>query len=377
MTLYKSSSTPNIIECSNEKRENKNYKEHLTSILYPNNQLNLTKYKKKRNYIINNYQTPSTPAPNAYNISRNLLNPQKGKTILERHKILFHSKEDPQFPKLKDEFDLIVEKGQKTMNLKLENEKNLFKQKINMIKGNTSRAYKNIKIWERWDKNRRNNMDFGRVKKFIDYRKRKFEIQKENKEKIEKEYEELSNALLLEKGYGDPSGIKSINYTLVEESSPKYSIKGRNIPRVSSYDVDLQKLFLNENKEAFDAFINEQMTRPLPDFNYVKPNIPNIIFGKDIRFERTKQYIGSENLFKDGIFSPKTQEYFFKKESLSNKAKRTNFADEKVSPSPAEYKIKGQFENIAEKGKKISENRFRIRNKEINKKETKDILEEE
>ena len=119
------------------------------------------------------------------------------------------------------------------------------------------------------------------------------------------------------------------------------------------------------------------MTRPLPDFNYVKPNIPNIVFAKDNRFERTKKYIGSDNLFKDGIFSPKTQEYFFKKEFLSNMAKRTNFADEKVSPSPAEYKIKGQFETIAEKGKKISENRIKIRNKEINKKENKDIPQEE
>ena len=376
LTLYKSSSTPNIISSSNENRENQNYKEHLTSILYPNNQLNITKYKEKRNYIINNYPTPSTPAPNAYNISRNLLNPQKGKTILERHKLETHSKEDPQFPKFKDEFDLIVEKGQKTMNLKLENEKNLFKQKINMIKGNTARAYKNIKIWERWDKNRKNIIDFGHVKKFIDYRKRKLEIQKENKEKIEKEYEELSNALLFEKGHGESPEIKSINYSLVEESSPKYSIKGRNIPRSSSYDTDLQKLFLNENKETFNAFINDQMTRPLPDFNYVKPNIPNIVFAKENRFERTKKYIGSDNLFKDGIFSPKTQEYFFKKEFLSNMAKRTNFADEKVSPSPAEYKIKGQFETIAEKGKKISENRIKIRNKEINKKENKDIPQE-
>ena len=39
------------------------------------------------------------------------------------------------------------------------------------------------------------------------------------------------------------------------------------------------------------------------------------------------------------------------------------------TPSPAEYKIKSTFEIIAEKGKKISENRKRIQMKEILEKE--------
>ena len=381
LTLYKSSSTPNIFDPLKENREYQKYKTQLSSILYPNNMKNISQYIKKRNFIINNFPTPSTPAPNAYNVSRNLLNPKSGKTILERHPLIDHSKDEqePQYIKFKDEFDFIVERGNKTQILKLENVNNINKQKINnMVKANTSRIYKNIKIWEKWDKNRKNIINYGHIKKFLDDRKKKFELQKENIENIEKEKkqkEDFSKTLFLEKGYGIPSEINNINYSLVEESSPKYSIRGKYTPYASSYGSDFKKLFLNESEEIMNLITKEQMARPLPDYNYIRPKNPNIVFSRANRFETSKKFIGSDNLFKNGIFSPKTQEYFFIKESLSNRARRTTFGDEKnKSPSPAEYKIKGEFEKIFEKGKNISDNRDKIKRKKINKQETKNIL---
>ena len=368
-TLYKSSSTPNLNILSDENKEILNsYKDHLSNILYPKNHENINKYIKKRNYIIKHYPTPSTPGPNAYNISQNLLNPNRGKSILERHKLIDHSKVDPQLPYFKDEFDLIVERAQKTMMLNLDNEKKNKQINENIIKENTPITYKNEKIWEKWDKNRKNIINYGPIKKFLDGRKRNLELQKENQVKIEsekKQLEDLSKALSLEKGYGDPSEIKHINYSLVEESSPKYSIKGKNMPHISNYDDDFEKIFINEDKEVLNAIIQEKMTRPLPDFNYIRPKLPNIVFSRANRFEKIKKFLGSDDLFKDGIFTPKTQQSFFKKEPLSNQGKRTVFVDYKnKSPSPAEYKIKGEFEIIAEKGKKISDDRNKIKIKE-------------
>ena len=72
------------------------------------------------------------------------------------------------------------------------------------------------------------------------------------------------------------------------------------------------------------------------------------------------------NLFQDGNFGLKTQENFSCKEPLSFPVNRDSIYRKcKISPSPADYKIKSSFEIIAEKGKKISENREKIKQKEI------------
>ena len=111
---------------------------------------------------------------------------------------------------------------------------------------------------------------------------------------------------------------------------------------------------------------NSQLNRPLPNANYVKPRLPRIIFNKAERFsEKIKEYEGSMDLFKDGVFGLKTQDNFSNKEPYSNLSKREGINQKtQNSPSPADYKIKSSFEIIAEKGKKISEIREKIRMKE-------------
>lgn len=215
----------------------------------------------------------------------------------------------------------------------------------------------------------------GRIKEFIDYRKQKLNDHNENIIKINEEKEqirEISRAILLKKGYEDPSLIKNINYSLVEESSPKYTIKGKNLQKNINFQ-DYGSLLFNENEEPMNLIINSQLNRPLPNLNYVRPKLPSISFSKAERFKTIKkEYESSTFLFKDGIFSPKTQEDFFLKEPFSGKAQRTFFSNKKeITPSPAEYKIKSSFELIAEQGKKISENKKRIQIKEMKEMERK------
>ena len=363
LKLFKSSSMPNMLVLANKsKTEQDFHNDRLMNILYPKNHEYMTKYKKKRKYIIENMPKTPTPGPNAYNVSTNMLDPRKGASILERRKPIEYPRADPLLPNFKDEFDQIVERGLKTAGIQ-----KFFRPRFrDTIKEKDIGSYKDDKIWKKWENNRKNVLNQGRIKKFLDYRKHKFDIQKENQEKIneeKKQIEEITRALLIKKGYGDPSEVKNINYSQVEESSPKYSIKGRNYPRTKSYE-DLGSFFLNESEEVLNAIINEQMNRPLPDLNFVRPKLPGFIFSKADRFAKTRDYGENVILFKDGIFGQKTQEYFFLKEPLSNKANRTVFGDPKnISPSPAQYRIKGSFEILAEKGKKISDRRDYIKNK--------------
>ena len=367
LKLFKSSSTPNMFAFSNKGKTDQDfYREHLANVLYPKNKIYLSKYNKKRDYIIQNMPAPQTPGPNAYNISTNILDPKRGAIILERRKPIEVPKADPQYPDFKDEFDLIVLNAQKTAGIE-----KFYRPRFREIEREPDPgAYNDSKIWKKWEKNKKILKKSGRLKKFLDERKEKLIAQQKNEQKIiedKKEIEEISRAISIQKGYGDPSELKTINYNLVEESSPKYSIKGKNIPKTTSYD-DLGNMFLNESEEVINAIVNEQMTRPLPDFNYVRPRLPGIVFSRAERFKSSPKYEGSELLFPEGVFLRKTQTDFFNKQQMSNNAQRTVFGNTKKDwPSPAQYKIKGSFEIIAEKGKEISDRRDEIRNKEKNK----------
>ena len=183
-------------------------------------------------------------------------------------------------------------------------------------------------------------------------------------EEIKEQNEEIKNLrreILIRKGFEDPCEIKSINYSLVEESSPKYTIKGK-----SKYNFG--QIGTNEKDDTDESIINSQLNSPLPDLNKVKPKFPNIVFNKAERFNyKTKYYEGSLDLFKDGNFSLRTKENFSHVEPYSLSSRREAFKQKmniSPSPSPADYIIKSPFEIIAENGKKISEQRAKIKNNE-------------
>ena len=203
------------------------------------------------------------------------------------------------------------------------------------------------------------------MKIFLDYCRQKEIEHGENMRKIEEQNDEIRKIrreILIKKGYSDPAEIKSINYSLVEESSPKYSMKGRSMPKTKVDNEEVGNLLLGQNLEMIEYIRNAQINRPLPNINYVKPNYPSIIFNKAERFiNSNKPYEGSMDLFKDGIFAPKTQEDFRSKGTFPQNEKRGLVFQNSNSPSPCDYKIKSSFDIIAEEGKKISEIRKKIK----------------
>ena len=366
LKLFKSSSTPNLLVSSltDENKNEKDFnKQRFCEVVYPKNKSHMEHYTKKRDYLSKNKKYSETPGPNAYDIRTNILDPNKGPFILERRKMIEYPRDDPSYPDFKDEFEIIAEKAEK-YRTKEKFYKPRFKE---IVREKDPGPYPDQEIWKKWEKNKLNLEKSGRIKDFIEYRKQKLNEHNENLIKINEEKDqirEISRAILLKKGYEDPALLKDINYSLVEESSPKYTIKGKIIHKNVNYE-DYGKL-LFDNEENMNAIKLEQLNRPLPDLNYVRPKLPNISFNKAERFKKNKEYEGSIYLFKDGIFAPKTQEDFFLKEPFSGKAQRTFFGGKKdITPSPAEYKIKSSFELIADQGKKISENRKRIKMREM------------
>ena len=185
---------------------------------------------------------------------------------------------------------------------------------------------------------------------------------KDQKEEIQK----LRREILVRKGYEDENGPKSINYSLVEDSSPKFTIKGKYSSMFPLKDKnDISNLFPG-NTEMIELIKNSQLNRPLPNVNVVKPKLPNIIFNKAERFEnKNKEYEGSLDLFKDGVFGLKTQNNFSNKELYSHSTRRDSmYQNTQKCQSPSFYKIKSSFDIIAEKGQKISEIRDKIRIRE-------------
>ena len=368
LKLMKSSSSPNFLRSSlTEEDENEFEKalnrERFCNIIFPKHKNYVEKFEKRRKLIIQNKQYSDTPGPNAYDIRGNIYDPKKGPYILGKRKDIIFTKIDPSFPDYKDEFEVLVEKAEKSP------KKRFFRPRFrDIIREKDPGPYPDQKIWEKWEKNKLSNENTKILRKFFDYRKQKKDDSIENLKKIEEineEMKEIRRNNLIKKGYEDPAIIKNINYSLVEEASPKYTIKGKRRQRNYSNE-DFGYIMLGDNENMLEIIKNEQLNRPLPDLNVVKPKLPSIIFTKAERFHKEKSE--PENitfLFKDGVFAPKTQEDFFKKEPFSRTAKRSFMCVDKKddSPSPAEYKIKSTFEKIAENGKKISEVHKKIREK--------------
>ena len=189
----------------------------------------------------------------------------------------------PNYPDHKDEFEKLVEKNKRRANIIRE-----FKPRFQIItKEKMQPAYNDQEIWKKWEFNKENFKQKGHLKTFLDYCKQKEMEHILNMQKIEEQNEEIQKIrkeILIKKGYNDPNELKTINYSLVEESSPKYTIKGRSMPKIRADNEEVGNALLGQNLEMIEYIRNSQINRPLPNINYVKPNLPSFAFSKAERF---------------------------------------------------------------------------------------------
>ena len=346
--IMKSKSSPDIFE-ENDKKNEKEKKERYYNILYLNNKKhikNLEKIEKKESY---------SPGPNSYDIRGDLLNINKGKTILGKRSNSIIGKLDIPFSTFKSSFEQILEKKS---NLKRTYQERF--PKI-IIEPKINKNYIDEEIWKKWEKNKlmENN---EKLKLFLDDRKdyynRQKELYKQIKEEKEKRHKEIIN-YLNKKGHLIGN---EINYNQIEEKSPSYSILGKHYIKERS-DDDFEKDFnLDDNYEN----LFEKNKSLNPNYFIGKDNYPSYSFNKSQRFpkEKIEYYYNQKNsLFENGNFSLKDKEDFSKKEPYSYNDQRGNYFFNSNSPAPGQYKIKSQFDKLVEEGKEKNENKMKIMKK--------------
>ena len=374
LNLQKSSSSPNILFNSfssiDELNEEKNFnKQRYHYIIYRKNRVNLEKYNEKLANIRLLSSIKKEPEPYFEDIREKILDPLKGRKILEKFRIVEKFEDAPKYQRITDDFDKITEKISNYRPNYAERFPSTEKLMIEKKQANKSFEEfekKEEEKREKYEINKENSQRMIKFKNFIAKRNAKFnkhyELYRNEQIKIEA-MKDMRREISIQKGYGDPSILLPINYSQVEESSPKYSIKGRYESNEVRND-DPGNLVLGVNLEKLNYIKEVQKNEPLPNFNYIKPKLPRVIFNKAERFPKIKnQYEDSVILFEDGIFKPNTRQDNLYKEPMENMSPRNgDFSSVyRKSPSPAEYKIKSSFDIIAEKGKKISEIKDKIR----------------
>ena len=296
------------------------------------------------------------------------------------------NKDDPDFPKLQTEFDKIVN-NPKYAEIKYTAPR--FKEEKILKPSNDYKPYDDtenkLKIKEIREKSERNL----KIKKFLEDQNNNTKKVKENKKKLleaqQEELEELKERIAsrpLQGLYDNNnyhSDIVDINYKLVEEASPNYTMKGRynhgsifdmpdNYSVINNEDDDEENKIGSNGKPIQDEEYKKSL--PVPQYNVIKSSLPTYSFSKAQRFYNKPLYQQSPNVipvipFEDGKFKPDDIKSFFQGKEGLVKAKKDNVLRPNGIPGPGQYKIKGFAEILAEKGKKISDNRDRIKkNKE-------------
>ena len=291
------------------------------------------------------------------------------------------NKDDPDFPNLKSEFEKIVN-NPKYAEIKYTaprfKEEKIVKPSKEEVSFDDSAERKRINnIRERSERNLK-------IKKFLNEQKKNIEKVKENKKKIkdarEMELEELKDRIA-RADYGEYEGntdYVDINYKLVEEASPNYTMKGRynhgsifdmpdNYSVVNNDDDDEENKIGSNGKPIQDEEYKKSL--PVPQYNVVKPSLPTYSFSKATRFFSKPLYQPSPNAvpvipFENGKFKPDDTKTFSIGMGGMGKAKKDNVLKPNGIPGPGQYRIKGFAEVLAEKGRKISEVKDKIRKRE-------------
>ena len=293
------------------------------------------------------------------------------------------NKDDPDFPNLKSEFEKIVNHP-KYAEIKYTAPR--FKEEKIVKPSNDEKYYddteERLKIKNNREKSERNM----KIKKFLMDQKKNAKKVQENKKNLqearEMELEELKEQIIKPRNGEYDSGANldyvDINYKLVEEASPNYTMKGRynhgsifdmpdNYSLINNEDDEDENKIGSNGKPIQDEEYKKSL--PVPQYNAVRPSLPTYSFSKATRFHSKPLYQPSPNAvpvmpFQDGKFKPDEVKSFFQGKGGLYKAKKDNELKNNGIPGPGQYRIKGFAEILAEKGKKISDIKDGIKRKE-------------
>ena len=331
---------------------------------------NRTFYKNK---VSTSRLSKDNPVPKMYDI-RGKFDNKKGFTFGGKFKFNENkNKPDPDFNIILGDFDKIILKSKKMQNPNQTFEERFFTPKIEQP-GDPS------KIFEKLNKYKLNKINYlkDNASNFFDKRKLKKEQVLKRKREIEIQREEdLQNEIERQIALtGENFLLRDINYNLVEDSSPKFTMKGK-------YD---------DNKFKFKDYENEENLSNLnlinPNIAIVRPSLPSYSFGKSERFEdlKVKETLrkgkkNNNNNNNNNIINEEEElnNYFnydsigyqnikLNGENYMGTARKDTILKDNGVPGPGYYWIKGFADIVKEKGDKVNEVRTRIREKELREK---------
>ena len=319
-----------------DEQERQKQRERIYQVLYSKNQIHIQKQNEmKEKYVPENI----SPSPNSYNINRDISNSNKGAIILGKRKELTKNILDPPFANIKSSFDKIAENFSK--------EKVSYSERFKGIDfdDRNTKDYKDKIIWDKWEKRKENSEKKLIINNIKSEREIKTLLNQKNKEKNE-ETLKLKQDIIIRKQFNGKQ-YNDINYDLIEEQSPKYSMRGK--AKEKNLNNENEKLLIiGGESEYFD--LKKKLNKP--NFNYVKPSNPSFSFSKSERFN-IEVYDNDKNiLFPDLKFMPDDKENFLCVEPYSSMDQRINPISYNNFPGPGEYKIKSSFDEIVMKGKK-------------------------
>ena len=321
-------------------------KERYYQALFPNNKKHIEKTVDKSNLAIYHH---ISPAPNAYDIRGNLCNPKKGFTIKGKVKEIKKHIICPEFPNIKGDFELIAER--------VNNRRIDYGERFKPLKKEPEdREKKYEKKWLKWEQNKSHSERSQNLKLYLENRNILKSDQEVSFQKIQNKHEEK---ILNSRGYDPEADLRPINYRQIEQSSPSYTITGRN------YVKEPGEERVRHILRGAVNYVNNEITGnafPLPNYNYIKPNLPAFSFEKSERFPIMKEDLSEipNLIFLDGKFTADDRSNFLIKEPYSSRDPKCQNIIRNNYPGPSDYQYKSFSDIIVEKGKKINENRIRI-----------------
>ena len=322
--------------------------------LYSHNEIN-AKLKK---------EAEEKNLPKMYDVRGNMFNPKKGPFITGKRQYKDKETHNAPYMTLKSDFDIITQHAKdSSIGYSPRYRDNILKTLKEVPE---KQKFFDETKFDRFKENRKKSERNANINQFVTDTKlrqeRHNDLMKEINEDAKKYHEQL-----LQKYYSkNPQDMEKppeINYSLVEDKAPSYTLKGRHEKKVKPETTETKGSYFEGKKIPVDYDNLEN-----PDIAAVRWKIPSYSFGKDERWDidKYKQKILENKTLKITDNVQEKEEKF--DNSLADRVDYSNLGmyDSKSNragmaldyvkgyPGPGYYKIKGFAEEIVEKYEKIN-----------------------
>jgi len=376
--LLKSQKLKEKFECDDLEKFKEKNKQHFLEVVYGGNadhmnNLNsklkeIEKEKKKKLKKLSDNEK-------LYDIRGNLLNPNKGVTILGKPVYKEKDTNNADFHYIKTDFEKIAENKKDYSygySPRYYNEDNKYNLKRLEEEKKKEKKFDENK-WEKFKYNReRNNERQRNINNFLNECHERFERHNQIMKEFKKNEDEIQKEIW-KNYYNNPTDI---NYSQVETSSPKYSLKGRNEKkniRTENNNSNMNYFSVNNNNNNGN---NTDELPPLPNINVIRTRMPVFSFGTQERFNfdiyNKKKEVDDKNddknIESDIYFDIDKRKDFSKVQPMSSNLKREMFDMRAAAslPGPGLYNFPGFADEIIKKNQRY--NNARLTKKDDNNK---------